>query len=226
MKKTLLYIIMAAGALVSCSAYEPMAPDERFEDGILTNTRLTDLVTVKQNAEGKAFLQYGSYALMPQGIEFVRQERAMASMIVRPEMQDGYYRCELDWLEPIEEGYFCPDPSSAPKTPGYGLDIIFQSELTRVEDGYLSVHYTTWWGDLPMHHDFYLVGGTDPDDPYLLRLVQDERGDAQVTQAEGLVCFDINSLADTAGGTITITLCWTGLNGIEGSTHFGFKNRE
>ena len=84
--------------------------------------------------------------------------------------------------------------------------------------------YSSWWGQSPLHHDFYLV--SDPEQPYALTLVQDSHGDSRDNCSEGLVSFDINGLPDTAGETITISINWTKLDGTGGTAYFGFKTRE
>ena len=185
-------------------------------------TQATGLVTVKTSDDGDVYLQYKSYKLKPYGLEFVRQQRAMASMIVYPEKtgpENDMYKCDLEWIEPLDEGRFGePAVGNAP------FDILVTSEFTGVEDGYLTIHYNTWWGETPKHHDFYLA--SSPEEPYALALVQDSHGDSQDTLGDGLICFDINDLPDTGGKTLTISLSWTKLNGSQGTVYFGFKSRE
>ena len=229
MTNKIINIVLAfslAAAVSACSMgpyYE--APDEPEYNGILTERSVTDLVTIKRSPEGTVFLQYGRFKLLPEELAFERQRRVMAQMTVFPQMEGEYYKCKVDWIEQLEEGRFLYAQAGAKAPAGDGLDIILGSEYTRVDDGYLSVHYLTWGGGQTVHHDFDLIAGLYPDDPYALVLVQDSNSDAKESKSEGMVCFDINDLPPTGGETRTITLYWTELDGTTGKLNFGFKTR-
>lgn len=189
---------------------------------ITTITEASGIVTVKRNEEGLVYLQFGHLRLLPDALEFSRQERAMAQMVIYPEKVgpgNGYYKTQLDWLEAIDEGVFGPMA-----TGGAPFDILLTSPYTCVEDGYLNIHYKTWWGETPQHHDFYL--SSDPAEPYALTLVQHTHGDAKDNCTDGLIYFDINDLPRTEGKTLTISVNWTKLDGNTGTAYFGFKTRE
>lgn len=197
----------------------------KYED-ILTDVRFADLVTVKRSSEGTVFFQYGRFKLLPEAVEYDRQRRLMVMMTISQEMEGEYYKCKVDWMEPLEEGVFRYGQEGEKAPSGDGLDMIIDSEFTRVDDGYLSVHYLTWWGEQPVHHDFTLSAGLYPEDPYSLVLTQNSNSDSRDVKSEGIVCFDINSLPDTEGETKTITLYWTKLDGTVGKLGIGFKSRE
>lgn len=236
MKMKLIHIVYIIAAVVTASACSKSYTDypEAFSDyeGVVykldklsASVDINSLVTVKCDAEGKAFLQYGPLKLRPDVLEFTRQERAMARLTIMPGRQGEYYNCIMDWIEPIEQGTFSMY-NSLSLEPGDGMTLIMDSGFTTVEDGYLSVHYFTWWGAEPRHHDFYLSSGVNPEDPYVLELRQDSHGDGNETWSEGLVCFDINGLPDTAGETKIITLNWIELDGTSRTKYFEFKTRE
>lgn len=219
-------IIAAMLTVAGCSAggYNMDIPEPNIneEPSIAGVTKVSGLVTVKFTEDGLGYLQYGNYMLLPDTIEYTRQLRAMASMTIYPEKVGpgwAYYKTELEWIEALDEGQFGVSASA-----GDPLDINLSSAYTCVEDGYLTIKYLTWWGETPLHHDFYL--SRDPKQPYALTLVQDSHGDGKDNCTEGLVCFDINSLPDTEGQTLTISLQWTKLDGTLGTAYFGFKTRE
>ncbi len=223
---TIIIILMAALSLASCSAGERADPVYDAPDrntAIMSPTDATGLVTVKNTADGAVYLQFGALKLLPGFFQYEGFPRAMASMTILPGMAGEFYRCTLDWIEPLDEGVFSATALSAPA--GDGLEIVLNSGYTCVEDGYLSIHYLTWWGEHPQHHDFTLFA-PDPSNPFILELRQDSHSDAQDVYSDGLVCFDINGLPDTAGETITIQLNWTKPNGTKGTAYFGFKTRE
>ena len=181
------------------------------------------IVTIKQDADGTVFFQYGSDRLYPgAGYPFERQCRAMASVTIYAEEVPLYgHRVDVNWLEPIDQGAFKPYPAE-----GYGsdgIDILTKSWITSVEDGYVTLHYKTWWGDPSGHHDFFLVQG---EDPYELTLMHNANGDEETVYSEGTIYFDINSLPPTGDGTETIHIKWNTIEGNEVIASFEFKSRK
>lgn len=236
MKMKLIHIVYIIAAVAMASACSKSYNDypEAFSDydGVIYKLdRLSEpveinaLVTVKCDAERKAFLQYGPLKLRPDELEYTRQERAMANLTILPGKLGEYYNCTMEWIEPIELGTFSMD-NSISLAPGDGIALIMDSGFTTVEDGYLTVHYFTWWGENPKHHDFYLSSGVNPENPYALELRQDSHEDGRDTWSEGLVCFDINGLPDTAGETKIISLNWIDTEGASRTSYFEFKTRE
>ena len=219
-----LLAVMAAACNAEAFPEDPSFSDDYAGNVIQREFKATDLVTVKRNETDVVYLQYGNFKLLADGLEFQRQQRAMADMTVYPEIRGGFYVCSLSWIEPLDEGIF-GGPSVVPQNADNApLDILLSSSYTRVEDGYLNLMYSTWWGETPLHHDFYLI--SNPDNPYSLTFVQDSHGDARSFCSEGLICFDINNLPDTGGETVNISISWTKLDGTEGTAYFGFKTRE
>ena len=204
-------------------------PSVDYENEIPLSGEVTALFTIKQNAEGALFFQAGEHKLLPADLEwdFVRQQRVMANVYVNAEMRDEYRMCSVYWVEPLDEGVFEKGAFNyqAVVVPPDGLDILLNSWITGVDDGYLTLHYKTWWGSVPLHHDFSLVC-LDAGNPYSLTLVQDSHGDGHDELAEGVICFDINDLSDTGGETVTITLNWIKLDGTAGTADFEFRSRE
>ncbi len=213
--------IIAAVLILAAACSKELAPQD---DSLAPREySTTDLVTVRQADDGAVFLQYGFNKLLASVPgTFTRPYRAMASMTIFPRSYGGYHECSLDWIEPLDEGVFSSDASVSGSD---GLDIDTSSFLTRAEDGFLSVYYQTWWGQNPVHHDFTLVAGLYPDDPYHLVLRHNANADAHDIQAEAIICFDISSLPPTDGQTKTITLNWIQQDGTTGTAYFGFKTR-
>lgn len=185
---------------------------------------VTDLLTVKRSETGDAYFQFGAVKLWPDiEVSFDLPQRALASMVITPNRLGDYYKCMVDWLEPLENGVFNPSPdysSSAPGKPEDGLDLLLDSALTRLEDGFLSLHYNAWWGEHAVHHDFSLTCTGSSDGVYDLSLVQDSHGDSKDFQSEGVICFDISSLSEISAGHKTIVLNWIKLDGTEGTASF------
>ena len=127
-------LCLAALLAVSCSKEAGF----NFSDAAPEFHKADVIVTIKQDADGTVFFQYGSDRLYPgEGYPFERQCRAMASVTIYAEEVPLYgHRVDVNWLEPIDQGAFIPYPAE-----GYGsdgIDVLTKSWITSVEDGYVT----------------------------------------------------------------------------------------
>lgn len=154
---------------------------------------------------------------------FTRMERVFCDITVTNKPVGRFnYKGSINWIESLDEGVLTADAS----VPGSdGLEIL-DDWMTSVEDGYLTLHYSTWWGTNPVQHGFYLVTGANPSDPYEVELRHNANGDKKDEQGDSLICFDINSLPDTGGQYKTLTLKWTTSGGSASEKEFKFKTRK
>lgn len=222
MKRFRLILCLMMLLAASCSKYDPALPMDSVADGSPEFYRADVVVTIKQDADGTVFFQYGQERLYPgEGYPFERQCRAMASVTIYAEEVPLYgHRVEVNWLVPLDEGAFKPYPEQ-----GYGsdgIDILTKSWITSLEDGYLTLHYKAWWGDPAAHHDFFLVQGSDP---YELTLRHNANGDEPAVYSEGTIYFDINSLPPTVDGPRKLKINWTTTEGNPVSAEFDFETR-
>ena len=221
MKRKLLYVAVAAAsfiAFVSCSSEYHKGVD--FERDV----HITDLLTIKRAETGEVYFQYRNLKLLP-SIEcnYELPQRALASLTISPNKIDGYNECYVEWLEPLEKGAFKLSPSytsPSSQAQGDGLDLLLDSSLTILEDGFLSLHYNTWWGEYPVHHDFTLICTGSAGNDYSFILIQDSNGDSKYIQSEGIICFDVSSVPVTSEEQKTITLNWIKLDGSAGTARF------
>ena len=184
------------------------------------------IVTVKRSPTDTIYFQLDDYTRLCPG-NFQKSGWELQRVICHlteypyPVSRYGNY-AEVDWLEPLEKGTFT---ASAATGDGDGVDII-NDWMTSVEDGFLTLHYRTWWGAGDVQHRLSLHGGLNPEDPYELLLVHDARGDAALEEADALIYFDINSLPATEGNYTTLTLKWTSGEGTRTARQFRFRSRE
>lgn len=150
-------------------------------------------------------------------------ERIVCGITVFKEIVPNYgYRTSVDWFDQLDKGTFT---TSKPAGSNDGLDIL-SDWMTSCEDGFLTLHYSTWWGDGSVQHDFTLVSGQNPSDPYEVLLVQNANGDGREGgKGDSIVYFDINSLPDTGDSYKTLTLKWTDSGGKAAEKEFRFKTR-
>lgn len=220
MKKCLALLWLVLAAACSTGEYSPypeglgQQPAEYLADVV---------VTVKQAEDGTVFFQQGKgERLFPIGeFPFEGQCRAIGSVTIYAEEVPLYgHKAKVHWMEPLEFGAFLLYPSGGQGTDG--LDILTESWVTSVSDGYLTIHYKTWWGEPASRHTFTLVQGSDP---FELTLFHDAAGDAKDTYSEGIIYFDINSLPQTEDSPHALKLNWTNTNGEAVSADFEFESR-
>ncbi len=185
------------------------------------------IVTVKRSPTDTLYFQLSDNdRLFPshyQNARGLEMQRAICHLTEYPYLDSPYgHYVQVHWLELLEKGMVL---KSAATGAGDGLDIL-NDWMTSVEDGFLTLHYRTWWGSGSVRHRLTLHSGLNPDDPYELLLVHDANGDEALELADALVYFDINSLPDTEGQYKTLTLKWTSGEGARTSRQFRFRSRE
>jgi hypothetical protein len=184
------------------------------------------ILTVKKTPTDTVYFQLDdSTTIYPQNYQsgFTRMEKLFCDIVVYNHPTGRFkYTGMVNWAEPIDEGTVTAD---ATIRGDLGLDIV-DDWMTGLEDGYLTLHYNTWWGLSPVRHSFYVITGTDPADPYTLVLQQKADGDKKDEQGDALICFDVNALPDTGGEYKELTLKWTSSGGTASEKTFKFKSRE
>ena len=223
--KRYLYILLLALLASSCMKAEMGDWVDIVAEAEATGQYLA-ILTVKKTPTDSVYFQLNDsttiYASNYQD-RYSRMERVFCDITVTLKKVGRFnYTGMINWIESLDEGKVTSD-STVPGTDG--LDIL-NDWMTGVEDGYLTVHYSTWWGNSPVQHDFYLVTGANPADPYEVELRQNANGDKKDEEGDSLICFDINSLPDTGGQYKTLTLKWTTSGGSASEKEFKFKTRK
>lgn len=223
--KRYLYILLLALLASSCMKAEMGDWVDIVAAAEATGQYLA-ILTVKKTPTDSVYFQLNDsttiYASNYQD-RYSRMERVFCDITVTLKKVGRFnYTGKINWIESLDEGKVTSD-STVPGTDG--LDIL-NDWMTGVEDGYLTVHYSTWWGKSPVQHDFYLVTGANPADPYEVELRQNANGDKKDEEGDSLICFDINSLPDTGGQYKTLTLKWTTSGGSASEKEFKFKTRK
>ena len=232
---------MAAGALalllaMSCSKaeYSPKdGPDggnymdaEPTENAPRPNESFQAIVTVRKSPPDTIYFQLtDATRLFPYNYDapFTAPYRAICSLTTYETSMGAYGPITwVEWMEPVEEGAVL---ASAPASAGDGL-YIMNDWMTTAEDGYLTLHYVTWWGSGDVRHSLSLHRGLNPQDPYELTLVHDAAGDEALEKGDALVCFDLKDLPSTHGETKILTLKWLSGEGSQEERLFQFRSRE
>lgn len=228
MKRYLNIIISVLGTiwLVSSCSMEAYDIGNAMSEDPDANADFTAILTVKKTPTDSVYFQLNDsttiYASNFQN-RFTRMERVICGInITNTPVGRFKYKGYINWIETLDEGVVtsdCPVPGTD------GLDII-DDWMTGVEDGFLTLHYSTWWGSNTVRHDFYLVTGANAADPYEVALRHASNGDKKDEFGDSLICFDINSLPDTGGQYKILTLKWTTSGGEASEKKFKFKTRK
>ena len=219
--KHIIFLVVSVLMLASC-----MAMDSREMPDPSAPYTVDAVVTVKQDADRTVFFKLTDDQRLFPGNDypFTRQQRAWGSLTIYAEEIPLYgYKVGVNWLEPLDEGLFV---KSAPSVQtAAGIDPVIGSWVTSVQDGYLTLMYTAWWGETAGHHDFYLYSA-DASDPYNLTLVHDSHADASDSYNEAIICFDINTLPPTGDEYKPLTLNWISTQGKAEAAQFEFRSRK
>lgn len=84
-----------------------------------------------------------------------------------------------------------------------------------IEDGYLCVSFAFRTLLIGKTHVFNVVKGVDPENPYLLELRHESKGDDTGALVAGYFAFPLKDLPPTGGKTVTLTLRWNSMNSFE-----------
>lgn len=110
----------------------------------------------------------------------------------------------------------------------YGTDPVslFNDWMTNVEDGYLTLHFFTLFGNTGISHELNLLLGLNPDDPYEVYFKHNAHGDNPSKQGEGFVAFCLKDLPDTGGETVDLTLKFDTFSGQTETVKFKYRTRD
>lgn len=124
---------------------------------------------------------------------------------------EGYSKAvKVNWLDSIltKRTVLFEEDENITVSQKYGNDPveIYKDYWTNVEDGYLTLHFYTRWGNSGISHELNLVTGLNPEDPYEVRFTHNAHGDGTYYEGDGIVAFRLQDLPDTKGETVKLTL--------------------
>lgn len=124
----------------------------------------------------------------------------------------------VNWIDSILTKPIAPDLGDR-NDPVYGTDPveIVNDWVTIAEDGYLTLRFRTKWGGGRAHY-VNLLAGQNPDNPYEVEFRHNAYGDIHGQTGDGLVAFKLDSLPDTGGETVQLTLKWNSYSGEKSHT--------
>ncbi len=229
-----------AGLLASCSAsmdIQKCPSLYTYPDGFQAGKTYTAIATVKYLQTGRNYSDGFNYlkineelciADVNHGLTKVSGRVYCQFRLLDKEPAAGIFWAELDWYENVERGddgsMYSGFPDTYIKLHDDGLDVI-DDWMTTLEDGYLTIHYSAWFGNSNVWHHLTLT----PDDgekPLELTLRHNAKGDEPIEKTDALIYFDINDRSryiDEEHNTITIK--WKTCAGQPAEKKFLFKGR-
>ena len=164
----------------------------------LDGTELSEAVVTVKKAEAQVYLQIDdrttALALNIREVSF-SGKRAIAGFRVIPDFKSGDFdlAVHVEYLNLVEEGEVVTYSEAQGRSYGAdGIDIIDALGATSLEDGFLTVHYSVWFGG-EQKHRFALVFGKYAD-PFEADLCHDSVGDPAAELSEGIVAFDLSRI--------------------------------
>lgn len=161
------------------------------------------------NSEMRAFVNYDETD-MPQGVE-------------------GSYSqaVKINWIKSILTKDPVVTEGDVNDETKYGSDPveIMNDWMTNVEDGYITLHFFTCWGNSGIKHEVNLVTGTNPENPYEVVFRHNAFNDYCNVKSDGIVAFSLKNLPDTNGETVKLTLKWESFSGTK-SVEFDYCTRQ
>lgn len=243
MRRKCIIYILTAGCLLAggCSArYESPSPDpnnyraeENIGDAADSGETYDAVVTVKQTEQGIIYFQVDSAArLYPLNYEesYTGPKRMACRLTDLGRRVDGnkdWHLGYVDWFEDLARGMVGTDfDFYGDITPGHwgfppddGIDLL-DDWMTTLEDAFLTIHYSSVWGDGSVAHSLMLIKTGDNE----FRLLHYLNGDEPLHRADALVYFDLNyQLPQTEGMDINVK--WTNGAGESTSKSFRFRSR-
>lgn len=143
-----------------------------------------------------------------------REVRAIAQLEELHKSVEGYDKVyHVHYLDSILTKDILPFTNHMDVDTLYGNDpvILLNDWKTAVEDGYLTLEFQVMTPSPYAAHRINLLSGINPDDPYELefRHMNDYHGYiGDEYLANGLAAFRLDSLPDTEGKTVKITVRW------------------
>ncbi len=231
MRRLLLYIIGTVVLLSACMRSSDISTDEPFSTMCSFDEAAgpaPTIVTVKQDAAGAVFFQLDdSTRVYP--VNYTLPYKGLQRIICRLSLNKEQSQCYIHWMDGIERGDVTTQNATSspmPDSQSAGLDVI-DDWMTGVEDGFLTVHYSAWWGEGKVSHTLCLYQSPGEENTFEFTLLHNANGDKALKLGDALVYFDIDPLLPpTQGGYKTLTLKWTTLEGKTAAKEFKYRSRQ
>lgn len=231
MKTNLLNVgkcLVAVGMLASSCVLQSCLDDD--DNNSYMELFPNALVTVKPVDGGSSFFMQldDTTTLLPANMDASpygeKEVRALVNFEESSEPAGEYTKAvQVNWIDSILTKAMAPD-LELKNDSVYGTDPveIVNDWVTIAEDGYLTLRFRTELGE---KHFVNLLAGQNPENPYEVEFRHNAFGNFNGPAADGLVAFRLDSLPDTEGKTVKLTLKWHSYSG-DKSAEFDYCTRK
>lgn len=156
-----------------------------------------------------------------------KEVRALVNYTLLEERPDGYsYQIRLNAMDSILTKNTAVSLGDRNDSV-YGKDPveIIKDNVTIVEDGFLTLNFSTYWGSFHRPHKVSLITGVNKDNPYEVEFRHHAHNDVPERPGNALVAFNLKDLPDTQGKTVKLKLTWNSFSGKK-STEFDYCTRK
>lgn len=230
MKKLLRTMALAAVTLLTATTMQSCLDDDDDDNRYIIDPVAYGnmaVVTLKTNATtGLFYMQLNdSVTLMPNNIKTSpygnKELRAIVCFAYADSAVGHYSRSvEAAITDTIRTKPMSPQADNINNVYGNDPLEIVDDGITVCEDGYLTLHFRTYFGGVS-RHSLYLVRTGDG----TVELHHNANGDLRRNVADGFIAFRLSDMPDTGGRYVPLTLRWTSFSG-EKSVTFKYKSRE
>lgn len=222
-----MFAAIASAMLTLSSCNEKQGPDYTF---VYPNA----LVTAKTSADDVFYLQLDDKTtLFPVNVSKSpfgdKEVRALCNFDFVEGSSEHYDRnVKLHWIDSVRTKdmvFTLGTKEDDEKAYGKAPVEIYNSWITVLEDGYLTLSICGIWGNPSIKHGIDLVAGVDPQDPYLLELRHNDDNDniyVSGTRVNSIVAFKLKYLPDTNGETVKLKIRFNSLLGGERTVAFDY----
>lgn len=175
------------------------------------------IVTIKTLSSGETYFQVDEKTtLLPVDWKnpYKSETRALVRYTEQSDANAGLFTksVKVNWIDSVLTKKAVPFTEEFKNGADDPVELI-PDWLTVCEDGYLTVHFATWWGpDGSKPH--YINLGIDPEKPHDLYFRHDKNGDDAATRAmEGIVAFKIDEILTDVKDGDELTFHWTSFDG-------------
>jgi len=215
MNKTKICIL---GLLATAFGFQSCLDDNNDDPTIHPNA----LVTVKSDDNGKTFFQLDEKTtLFPENVTTKlfdgKEVRALINYAELEKETPGFSKTiKVNWIDSIRTKEM---DVVTPEKPldSYGNDPleIMNDWVTIAEDGYLTLRIRTNWSVPTNPHYLYLVGNVDSENPFVVELRHDAKGDTYGPLADALIAFRLSHLPEDAPADQKLTVKWNSPSGMK-----------
>ena len=230
---------MAIAAALAIPVFQSCLNDSHDYDSILTPSAIVTVKPVTGDGEDYFYFQLNDKeklwpldnSRLPYKGKEVRAFVKFTETDMPEDVDKNVYSkaVKVEWMDSIltKAAVAYEEEENVSIEQKYGDDPveIFADWMTNVEDGYLTLHFYTLWGNSGIKHELNLVTGLNEEDPYEVRFTHNAFGDGTYYEGDGIVAFSLKNLPDTKGETVKLTLKFDSFSG-EKTAQFDYCTRE